>query len=182
MMILSSLLLCYPHDIFSPRYINVSSYTVSHLSFCCDILNISCASLALSLRHISLLVPFSLSLSLATSWLLFSWIFTIIVAWLSANYLTSSLLLLAHILHLTVTGITSTQLLTNWRLFANLNSWADWLGGSLGLLIYCSDRAWPIFIKPAAHDCWNVCMGRIVRPKREIIFSDFNQGEVFVIP
>jgi len=25
-------------------------------------------------------------------------------------------------------------------------------------------------------------MGRIVRPKREIIFSDFNQGEVFVIP
>ena len=62
-----------------------------------------------------------------------------------------------------------------------LNSYY-WLGGSLGLLIYCSDRAWPIFIKPAAHDCWNVCMGRIVRPKREIIFSDFNQGEVFVIP
>ena len=61
-------------------------------------------------------------------------------------------------------------------------SYFNWLGGSLGLLIYCSDRAWTIFIKPAAHDCWNVCMGRIVRPKREIIFSDFNQGEVFVIP
>ena len=88
MMILSSLLLCYPHDIFSPRYINVSSYTVSHLSFCCDILNISCASHALSLRHISLLVPFSLSLSLATAWLLSSWIFThqlLLHDWLLTN-------------------------------------------------------------------------------------------------
>ena len=63
--IISSLLLFYPHDIFSPKYISASSYTVSHLSLCIGILNIFCTSHALSLRHIPLLVPFSLSLTAA---------------------------------------------------------------------------------------------------------------------